>query len=179
MKKKQTGIIWAVALILTGLIILLSSFEVIVISESVFLFAAIAVIGVVFHVACFVGKPRKYNLLVPGGMLIIIAALFIAREYSDNININVIWPIIILSAAFGMLEQKIFSKGAQGSWVSIIVVSIIGFFFLIKYNLGFGKAFGALLIVIGIIIVARITRTLPKPENKKTEEAPKDEFDEI
>ncbi len=180
LKKQQNGIIWAVALILTGLVILLSSFEVIVISENLYLFLAIAIVGIVFHVACFAGKPPKYNLLVPGGMLIIIAALFIAAEYSDKINIDEMWPIIILSAAFGLLEQKIFSKGSQGSWASIIVVSVIGFFFLIKNNLNFGIAFGALLIVIGVIIVARISRHLPKAEkDKPAEEEAKDEFDEL
>jgi len=181
MKKnsKQAGIIWAVALILTGLVILLSSFEVIVISENIYLFIAIAIAGVVFHVACFIGKPPKYNLLVPGGMLIIVAALFIACEYSDTLSIDKMWPIIILSASFGMLEQKIFSKGSQGSWASILVIAIIGFFFLIKNNFTFGIAFGSLLIVIGVLIVARISRSLPKAEKKKVEEAPKDEFDEI
>lgn len=179
-KKQQSGIIWAAALILTGLVILLSSFEVIVISENIYLFLAIAIVGVIFHVACFAGKPPKYNLLVPGGMLIIIAALFIAAEYSEKINIDEMWPVIILSAAFGMMEQRVFSKGSQGSWASIIVVSVIGFFFLIKNNLGFGIAFGTLLIVIGVIIVARISRSLPKIEKeKKKEEKPKDEFDEI
>lgn len=187
--KKQSGIIWAVALILTGLVILLSSFEVITINNNLYFYVAIAAIGVIFHVTCFLSKPKRYNYLVPGGMFLIIAALFITFEYTDAVSINELWPVIILSAAFGMLEQKVFSRGEQGNWVSIIIISIVGFFFLIQTNLKFGIVFGILLILIGVLIVVRMSRNLPQVDDKPGE-APKidtppepepqvDEFDEL
>ena len=168
-KKQQHGVIWAVALILTGLVILLSSLNVITIKEDVYFFIAIAIVGVVFHAAAFTGKPKKYNLLVPGGMLIIFAALFISCKYSEKLDIYELWPVLILAAAFGMLEQKVFSKGSQGNWASIIVVSVIGFFFLIQSNLSFGIALGALLIVVGVLIVVRLSRHLPSSDKPKGE----------
>jgi len=190
--KRQTGIVWAVALILTGLVILLSSFEVITITKNIYFYVAIAIIGVVFHVACFVNKPKRYNYLVPGGMFLIIAALFITFEYTNAISIDALWPIIILSVAFGMLEQKVFSKGTQGNWPTIIVIAIIGFFFLIQINLNFGIAFGILLILIGFLIVVKMSRRLSKAEKaadkskdgvqskpKDTPETQVDEFDEL
>lgn len=172
--KKQTGIIWAVALILTGIVILLASLEVITVTKNLYLYSALAIVGVVFHVACFVNKPKRYNYLVPGGMLIIIAALLLACEYSDIFVFDDLWAVIILAVAFGMLEQRVFSKGSQGSWATIIVISIIGFFFLIQSNLDFGIAFGILLIIIGILIVVRMARRLSKAE-AKSEEKPKDQ----
>lgn len=172
--KKQTGIIWAVALILTGIVILLASLEVITVTKNLYLYSALAIVGIVFHVACFVNKPKRYNYLVPGGMLIIIAALLLACEYSDMFVFDDLWAVIILAVAFGMLEQRVFSKGSQGSWATIIVISIIGFFFLIQSNLDFGIAFGILLIIIGILIVVRMARRLSKAE-AKSENKPKDQ----
>lgn len=183
-KRKPTGILWAVALILTGLVILLSSLDVITIKENIYFFAAIAIVGIVFHVACFINKPKKYSYLVPGGMMLVCAALFIACEYSSRMSLSELWPIIILAFAFGMLEQRVFSKSTQGSWSSIIVVSIIGFYFLIQLNLDFGIALGSLLIVLGVLIVVRLARHLPKgpsaaSDEPKKEAQEKDEFDEI
>jgi len=184
-RKRQTGVVWAVALILTGLVILLSSLNVITIKENIYFYVAIAIVGIVFHVACFVNKPKKYNYLVPGGMLLVYSALFIACEYSSRLNLDELWPIIILAVAFGMLEQKVFSKGMQGSWASIIVVSIIGFFFLIKSNFGFGIAFGTILIIVGLLIVIKITRQLPKIKDEPITDTPEEpqeddvEFNEL
>lgn len=195
--KRQTGIVWAVALILTGIVILLASLEVITVTKNLYLYSALAIIGVVFHVACFVNKPKRYNYLVPGGMLIVIAALLLACEYSELFVFDDLWAVIILAVAFGMLEQRVFSRGTQGSWATIIVISIIGFFFLIQSNLDFGIAFGILLIIIGILIVFRMARRLskaeskakdtaneepkvePNPEPKAETEPEVDEFDEI
>lgn len=166
-KKGQLGIIWSIVLILTGLIILLSSLNVITIKENIYFYVAIAVMGVVFHLLCFVGKPKKYSLLVPGGMLIVYSALFIACEYSNVFDIRDLWPVIILAASFGMLEQRVFSKGEQGNWLSIIVIAVIGFYFLLQNNPNLGVSFAILLILIGVLVVFRISRRLPDADDEK------------
>lgn len=166
-KKGQLGIIWSIVLILTGLLILLSSLNVISIKENIYFYIAIAVMGVIFHILCFVGKPKKYSLLVPGGMLIVYAAFFIACEYSDAFDVRDLWPVIILAASFGMLEQRVFSKGEQGNWLSIIVVAVVGFYFLLQNNFYLSIVLGTLLILIGVLVVFRISRRLPEAEDEK------------
>lgn len=166
-KKGQLGIIWSIVLILTGLLILLSSLDVISIKENIYFYVAIAVMGVVFHILCFVGKPKKYSLLVPGGMLIVYAALFIACEYSNTFDIQDLWPVIILAASFGLLELRVFSKGEQGSWLSVIVTAVIGFYFLLQINPYLGVSFGTILILIGVLVVFRISKKLPDAQAEK------------
>lgn len=178
-KKRQTGVIWAVILILTGLVILLSSLDIITITENIYFFVIIAIIAVVFHVACFINKPKRFTYLVPGGMLLVYSALFIACEYSPSLNLDELWPVIILAVAFGMLEQKVFSKGAQGSWASIIVVSVIGFYFLIQINFGFGIALGTLLIIAGLMIVIRLAKQLSDTTDTDEKKPQDTEFDDL
>ncbi len=167
MKKGQASIIWTIVLILTGILILLSSFDIITIENNIYFYTGIAVMGIIFHLVCFMNKPKKYNLLVPGGMMIIYAALFVICEYSKNLSLDALWPVIILAAAFGMLEQRVFSKGTEGSWLSIIVISVVGFYFLIQNNPNFSKIFAALLILMGLFLVIRISRKLPQETNEK------------
>ncbi|MEX1377925.1 MAG: hypothetical protein AB1Z23_10720 [Eubacteriales bacterium] len=178
-KKRQNSLIWAIVLIITGIIIILSSFDFVNFDGNFYFLIAIAVVGVIFHISCFMSKPKKYNYLVPGGMLLAFSALFITIELSDTITINDVWPLLILAVAFGMLEQKVFSRGEQGTWSSIAVVTIVGLFFLIKNNLGFGIAFGTLLVLLGIAIIWRMFKKISKDEEKAEKEKKEaDEFDQ-
>ena len=169
-RKGQAEIIWTIVLIITGLLVLLSSFDIITINDNIYFYAAIGVMGVVFHILCFVSKPKKYNLLVPGGMLLIYAALFIAKDYTGIFTVDTMWPVIILAAAFGMLEQRVFSKGTEGSWLSIITVAVIGFYFLIQNDDTFSKVFGILLILAGILLIIKVSRKLPVEEAEEIKE---------
>ena len=174
-RKGQSEIIWTIVLIITGLLVLLSSFDIITITDNIYFYTAIGVMGVVFHILCFVSKPKKFGLLVPGGMLIVLAALFIAKDYTDIFTVDTMWPIIVLAAAFGMLEQRVFSRGQEGSWLSTITIAVVGFYFLIQNDATFSKVFGILLIVAGILLIIKVSRRLPL---EKTEEA-EDELDDL
>ena len=178
-KKRQSSLIWAIVLILTGILVILSSFNVVNFDGQLYFFIAMAAVGVIFHVTCFMNKPKRYNYLVPGGMLLVFSALFIALEFSDTLTINDAWPLLILGIAFGMLEQKVFSKGEQGTWSSIIVLTVIGFFLFIRDKLSAKVIFGGLLIILGIAIIWRLFKQISKAEEKAEKEKKEtNEFDQ-
>lgn len=164
----NSPIVWAIGLVLIGLLVLLSATQVINIADNIIFYIAIGVIGILLHVVCFIGDSKEYGLLVPGGILFVYSILFIVCEYSPSINIGDLWPVLILAVGFGLLEQKFFSKGDRGSWISIILMFAIGMLFLVQENLGFGIALGTIFIIVGIIIGVV---TFRKKQNNQTQQA--------
>jgi hypothetical protein len=113
--------------------------------------------GLLFHLGYFSGRRKDPGVLVPGGILLVLGAVF-------QINMlfrvwEVTWPLYIFAVAFGLFELYAFGNRDKGLLIPIGILtglSAIFFLFSVEKVLSFStRSFivPAVLIGIGLIVL--------------------------
>jgi len=155
---KKINYLFGFLLLLIGVILILSNFEVIeIIWEKLWpLFLLIP--GIVFELSYFIYR-KDAGLLVPGGILITYGLLFLVNVIYGWRLIEDLWPIFPLGVAIGLLQLYLFGRREKGLLIPIGILGAISLFFLINnlFFIDFGLLAGIVLVIIGIWIIFKKT----------------------
>lgn len=125
--KYSAGII----LLLAGIIILLGKLGLFSFLGSIFWPLLVLIPGVLLHVLYF-GRVVPAVALVPGGMLVVYALLFIAFNIFGWDVLQVLWPLFLFGIAVGLYEYYIFGSSKQKVVLMVaIALSVFTLLFLI------------------------------------------------
>ncbi|WP_138751942.1 hypothetical protein [Paenibacillus sinopodophylli] len=111
--KYSAGII----LLLAGLVILLGKLGVFSFLGAIFWPLLVLIPGVLLHVLYF-GRLVPAVVLVPGGMLVVYALLFVVCNLFGWDSLKYLWPLFIFGVAAGLYEYYLF-----GSSIPRVVLS--------------------------------------------------------
>ncbi|WP_139997845.1 MULTISPECIES: hypothetical protein [Paenibacillus] len=103
--KYSAGII----LLLAGLVILLGKLGVFGFLGSIFWPLLVLIPGILLHVLYF-GRLVPAVVLVPGGMLVVYAVLFIVCNLFGWDKLKYLWPLFIFGVAAGLYEYYLFGS---------------------------------------------------------------------
>jgi len=109
MKNKYSA---GIILLLAGLAILLGKWGVFSFLGSIFWPILVLIPGILIHVLYF-GRVLPAITLVPGGMLVVYAILFIFCNALGWSNLRYLWPLFIFGVALGMYEYYLFGSPKQ------------------------------------------------------------------
>lgn len=149
--KYSAGII----LLLAGLIILLGKLGVFTFLSTIFWPLLVLIPGILLHVLYF-GRLLPSVVLIPGGMLVVYALLFVFCNIFGWSNLKYLWPLFILGVAVGLYEYYLFSSPKQRTLftVSIGLAAVSVLFLLIAMMWSWGiYVIAALLIVAGAFLM--------------------------
>ncbi|MEK3882535.1 hypothetical protein [Paenibacillus sp. PL2-23] len=105
--KYSAGII----LLLAGVLILLGKLGVFSFLGAIFWPLLVLIPGVLLHVLYF-GRVVPAVMLVPGGMLVVYAVLFMLCNIFGWDSLRYLWPVFLLGAAAGLYEYYMFGSNA-------------------------------------------------------------------
>jgi hypothetical protein len=125
---KKMSVFWGIVLILLGVLLILAQQKVIRLSFSVLWPGAMIVLALMFHIQAFFERPHNPGLLVPGGILLVYGGLFMSCAIAGWDVMSTMWPLFILGPALGLAELRLFSRGREGSWIPVIILTIVGGF---------------------------------------------------
>ncbi|MCA0753802.1 hypothetical protein KP806_02000 [Paenibacillus sp. N4] len=106
--KYSAGII----LLLAGVVILLGKLGVFSFLGAIFWPLLVLIPGLLLHVLYF-GRLAPAIVLVPGGMLIVYALLFIVCNLFGWDSLKYLWPLFIFGVAAGLYEYYLFGSSRQ------------------------------------------------------------------
>ncbi|MGO4541351.1 hypothetical protein [Paenibacillus sp. YIM B09110] len=106
--KYSAGII----LLLAGVVILLGKLGVFSFMGAIFWPLLVLIPGVLLHVLYF-GRLLPAAALVPGGMLVVYALLFVVCNLFGWDNLKYLWPLFIFGVAAGLYEYYLFGSSRQ------------------------------------------------------------------
>ncbi len=153
--KKGLSFVFGIILLSIGILALLYRLDIIAISWKYIWPLALLIPGVLFHLSFIVGSIRNAGILVPGGILIIIAAIFYICGFVGWHLMSRLWPFFILAPAIGLLELYLFGSRKRGLLIPICLLAALGliFLFVMSLNVDFGLIFPIILIILGLIII--------------------------
>lgn len=123
---RRNNIIWGILLIFLGLLILINRIYGIDLISINYLWPFFILIpGLSFELGYFTRR-RDAGLLVPGGILTIIGLLFLFQTYTNWKFAEVIWPICVISVAFGLFQLYIFGNRHFGLLIPVFILGCIG-----------------------------------------------------
>lgn len=151
---KISSTITGVIIIIIGVLLLLTNFNLIDFDFNYIWPLFILLPGLIFEFSYFSTR-KDPGVLVPGGILITIGLLFYVNNYYGWHLLVKLWPVFPLSVAIGLFQLYIFGPRDNGV---LIASSILGGFALISlcftiFSISFDLVIPALLIIIGIIII--------------------------
>lgn len=133
--KYSAGII----LLLAGAVILLGKWGVFGFLSSIFWPILVLISGILIHVLYF-GRVLPAITLVPGGMLVVYAILFIFCNALGWSKLQYLWPLFIFGVALGMYEYYLFGSPRQRyiktAAIGLGVASIIGLLLIALWGWG-------------------------------------------
>lgn len=88
--------------------------------------------GILFHLGFFSGRKRDPGVLVPGGILLILGAAFQINMLFGGWDI--MWPVYILSVAFGLFELYAFGTRDRGLLIPISILTGLSVLFFISFS---------------------------------------------
>jgi hypothetical protein len=123
---RRNNIIWGILLIFLGLLILINRIYGIDLISINYLWPLFILIpGLSFELGYFTRR-RDSGLLVPGGILTIIGLLFLFQTYTNWKFAEIIWPICVISVAFGLFQLYIFGHRHFGLLIPVFILGCIG-----------------------------------------------------
>jgi hypothetical protein len=146
--KYSAGII----LLLAGLVILLGKLGVFGFLGSVFWPLLVLIPGILLHVLYF-GRLVPAVALVPGGMLVVYALLFIVCNLFGWDSLKYLWPLFIFGVAAGLYEYYLFGSSRPRvvltASMALAAASAVFFVLVLLWSWGI-YAIAAALIAAGI-----------------------------
>lgn len=99
-------------MLLAGLVILLGKLGVFTFLGTIFWPLLVLIPGILLHVLYF-GRLLPAVVLVPGGMLVVYALMFIICNIFGWSSMKYLWPLFIFGIAAGLYEYYMFSSTKQ------------------------------------------------------------------
>ena len=96
------------------------------------------------------------GLLVPGGILITLGAVFLAQTYTNWIFAGYMWPFYVLAPAIGLFQLYLFGEHNRGLLIPVGVlttVAVCGFLGGVFHFINSSMIWPIALIVAGIIVL--------------------------
>lgn len=125
--KYSAGII----LLLAGVLILLGKLGVFSFLGAIFWPLLVLIPGVLLHVLYF-GRLVPAVMLVPGGMLVVYALLFVICNIFGWESLKYLWPVFILGVAAGLYEYYMFGSNVpRVVFTASIALGIASVLFLV------------------------------------------------
>lgn len=123
---RRNNMLWGLLLIVVGVLILFNRVYNINLLSMAHLWPLFILIpGLSFEFGYFSSR-RDPGLLVPGGILTVIGTLFLFQTFTGWIFAEVIWPICVLSVAFGLFQLYLFGSRAKGLLVPVFILGTVG-----------------------------------------------------
>ncbi len=158
--KRTQNLFWGLLLIIVGLVLLGSK----IFNYSLDIFRwdymwpiFLLLPGLSFEFGYFTTR-KNPGVLVPGGILTVLGALFFFENFTHNRYSDKTWPVYLLAVAFGLFQLYVFSKPkSNGLLIPIFILTLIpvvayaGMFVSGLENIfNTGLIFGVIFIVLGI-----------------------------
>jgi hypothetical protein len=154
---KTNRIIFGVLLIAVGVLLFISSYlNLFTITWRNAWPFFILLVGLAFEFSFFLSPSRdKAGLLVPGGILTVIGALFFFETYTSWFYAKNTWPIYLLAVAFGLFQLYLFSGRPPGLLIPVSILTTIGCgaLLLLLWQLKFSTILAFVLILAGVLLV--------------------------
>ncbi len=105
--------------------------------------------GLIFEFSYFL-KPTRGNagLLVPGGVLLVISAIFYINIFFGWHMMSSLWPLFIMAPAFGLFQLFLFGGHEPGLLIPVFILGGLSLFFLSFSALG---QFAGYILPVGLI----------------------------
>lgn len=133
--KYSAGII----LLLAGVVILLGKLGVFGFLGAIFWPLLVLIPGILLHVLYF-GRLLPAAALIPGGMLVVYALLFIICNVFGWDNLKYLWPLFLLGIAAGLYEYYMFGSSRQRvvltAALSLAAASAVFFVLVLMWSWG-------------------------------------------
>jgi hypothetical protein len=154
---KTNRIIFGILLIAFGVLLFISSYlNLFTITwRNAWPFSVILV-GLAFEFSFFFSpSPEKAGLLVPGGILTVIGALFFFETYTSWLYAKNTWPVYLLAVAFGLFQLYLFSGRPPGLLMPVSILTALGCgaLLLLIWQLKFSTILAIGLILAGVLII--------------------------
>lgn len=107
--------------------------------------------GLLFHLGYFSGKRRDPGVLVPGGILLVLGAVFQINMLFGGWNI--IWPLYIFSVAFGLFELYVFGTRDKGLLIPIGILGGLSVLFFISFSANKLLSFNTKPFVVPVVLI--------------------------
>jgi len=107
-------------MLLAGLVILLGKLGFFSFLGSIFWPLLVLIPGILLHVLYF-GRLLPAVVLIPGGMLVVYAVMFIICNIFGWGSMKYLWPLFIFGVAVGLYEYYMFSSSKQRVIFSVSV----------------------------------------------------------
>ena len=156
MNRRKPIAIWgSILLLLTGVLILMGELQLISISLEMVPGIVMLAISVILHILFFTGGMRQPGYILGGGVMLVYGILMLTCGIVGWRWMNRLWPLWILGLALGLLEQKLFTRGQEGSWLTICILLVVSLVFLAQGFRAFSwkTLLGVILTAVGGIIV--------------------------
>lgn len=150
--KNYLSLVFAITLILLGLFGLLGAMKILTITWVTFWPVFLLIPAVFFEIGFFLNR-KLYGLLVPGGILLILSALFFLCNFTSYNLMVYLWPVFIMAPGLGLLQMYFLGNHAKGVFIGGMIpfgISCIFLFFTSLRLAFFSYFFPIALIVIGL-----------------------------
>jgi len=160
-RSNHSSFILGLFLILLGALILLIQFG--QLNWENFWPFLILTIGVLFMLGFLVDR-KKFGLLMPGTILLIIGSLFVSLNYSEWRYMEHLWPTFILAPGIGFFLMYVFGPANNRLWIpgSILIVLAMIFYAQVWQ---FFRYWPVLLILLGIYLLLNPMKDRVRKEN--------------
>ena len=156
--KNITSVVIGIVLILFGALGILSSFDVISLRFYEFWPFILLVVGLIFEIGYFVARAKDPGHLIPGGILITVAAIFIVCVLLGWHMMELLWPLFIMAPGVGLFQYYIFGGRELGVLIPSLILLGFGGSFIVNelYDVSsFSMIFSLLIILIGAVILLK------------------------
>lgn len=165
-------ITWGIMLVLVGLGLLLVRMGVIPWENSWWLPSIFLGLALFFHVLYFAQGRYDHGLLVPGGIFLTYGILLMISNAMGEGWLSRLMGLWVAGPAVGIAEMKLASRGQQGSWSAVVVLTVISITLILMRNtaLSFRMAAGVVLVIWGLSILVRElfhTERVDSPEKER------------
>ncbi|MGE5557659.1 MAG: LiaI-LiaF-like domain-containing protein [Bacillota bacterium] len=157
-KEGRRALLPGLILVCIGLVLLLSSLEIIDVTWQSFWPLLLLGMGIVMEWEYFAGGGKRPEMLVPAGILITISILFLICAFYGWDRMSLLWPFFILAPALGLFQLYLFGERKRALLFPVAILTVLGATFLAA-NLGFSGAprilAPAAMIAIGLYLLLR------------------------
>jgi hypothetical protein len=166
-EEKKHSPIPGLILIVIGILILLSNFEIFDLEFGTMWIYIIILLGALFWIG-FLFDRSQAGRLMPGTVLLTIGLVFYYSERGDWDPMAHLWPFFILAPAFGFYAMVFIGKRERGLLIPAGILTVIGLFFLLEsFDYEFQLILGIALVVIGVLLLVKFIKG--KEANDKSE----------
>lgn len=158
MNKNGIGIV-GLGLIVLGVLGILTNLDIIKIEFWEFWPFILLVIGLMFEGGYFFGEHKDPGLLIPGGIITTISAIFIICIFLGWGTMATIWPMFILAPGIGLIQFYFFGGKETGVLIPASILLTIGGYFLVVnlFNISsFALTMSIALILVGLVLIFNI-----------------------